>query len=78
MSTAQIQPAKKLSNLQLELLKLYAHNVSEEDLLTIKKLLSPYFLKKAISEANQVWDAKGYTNELMEEWITSKSKDLKI
>jgi len=78
MSTAQIQPAKKLSNLQLELLKLYAHNVSEEDLLTIKKFLSPYFLKKAISEANQVWDARGYTNELMEEWIASKSKDLKI
>ncbi len=77
MSNAQIQPAKKLSNLQLELLKLYARGVADEDLVVIKRFLARYFLKKTVEEANKVWDAAGYTNELMEEWRNSKSKALK-
>ena len=35
-----------LSPLQLELLKIYAMNHSEEDLLEIKKMLGQYFAKK--------------------------------
>jgi hypothetical protein len=35
------------SNLQKELLKLYANNVSEEDLLQIRLLISNYFADKA-------------------------------
>ncbi len=58
-----------LSNLQLELLKLYAHNVSDEDLLVIKHYLAQYFINRAIQEADQVWVDKGYDNKLMEEWI---------
>ncbi len=77
MSTTQIQPAKKLSNLQMELLKLYAKDVSDEDLLVIKKFLSKYFLDKAVQEANHAWDAKGYTEALMAEWRKTKSSDLK-
>ncbi len=57
-----------LSNLQLELLKIYAHNVSEEDLLAIKRYLAQYFLNKAIQEADQIWAEKGYDNNLMEKW----------
>lgn len=58
-----VQP---LSNMQLELLKLYANNVSDEDLLAIKRLLAKFFMQKAIKEADKVWDEKGYTNETME------------
>ena len=35
--------AGNLSNLQLELLKLYADDVSEEDLRQIKQLIASYF-----------------------------------
>lgn len=41
---------RTLSNLQLELLKLYAHNIDEQDLLAIRQLIGLYFAEKA-SEA---------------------------
>ncbi|HRI59480.1 MAG TPA: hypothetical protein PK228_07145 [Saprospiraceae bacterium] len=47
------------NNVQLELLKLFADNVPEEDLLAIKELISRYFFEKAKNEADQIWDAKG-------------------
>ncbi len=58
-----------LSNLQLELLKLYATNLPEEDLLNIKRLLARYFMKKAIQNADAIWDECGYTNDLMQKWV---------
>jgi hypothetical protein len=36
-----------LSNLQLELLKLYANNISENQLIEIKLLLANYFAQQA-------------------------------
>jgi len=47
------------NNVQLELLKLFADNVPEEDLLAIKELISRYFFEKAKNEADQIWEAKG-------------------
>jgi hypothetical protein len=53
------------SNLQLELLKLYATNVPEADLLEIKRFLARFFMKKAITEADEIWDERQYTPELI-------------
>jgi hypothetical protein len=58
-----------LSNLQQELLKLYAANVEEADLLHIKKYLANYFADKAIKGADKIWDEKGYTNDTMNQWL---------
>ena len=60
---------RPLSNLQLELLKLYSSDISEEDLLHIKRYLAKFFAFKAIGQADQVWDEKGYTNDTMEQWL---------
>lgn len=61
------QPALKqpFSNLQLELLKLYAANVSDEDLLAIKKWLAKYFFEKAKDAADKAWDEKGFDEETL-------------
>jgi hypothetical protein len=56
MSTASIP----LSNIQLELLKLYSTNIPETDLLEIKRYLAKFFMKKAIAEADKTWDEQGY------------------
>ena len=64
----------KFTNLQLELLKLYSMNLTDEELMEIKSLLAKYFMKKAIAGANQVWDEKGYSNELMDEWLKTKMR----
>jgi hypothetical protein len=52
-----------LTNLQLELLKIFSRTVSEKDLLEIKKTLSQYFAKKAINAADKVWDEKGWSKK---------------
>ncbi|GAB3994483.1 hypothetical protein GCM10028807_32430 [Spirosoma daeguense] len=62
-------PTPPLSNLQMRLLKLYAHQVSDEDLLAINQRIVDYFAEKATKAANDVWDKKGYSDELMDEWL---------
>jgi hypothetical protein len=65
-----------LSNIQQELLKLYSSNIADADLLNIKQYLAKYFSMKAISEADSIWEQKGYTNDLMSEWLNqSKHSD---
>lgn len=58
-----------LSNLQLELLKLFAHNVTDEQLLDIKDMLAQYFAQQAIQEADKIWEQKGYSQDTMEKWL---------
>ena len=44
----------KLSNLQLELLKLFSYGVNDDDLKVIKNFLTKYFAEKAMDEADKV------------------------
>lgn len=55
--------SQPLTNLQLELLKLYAREVPESDLLEIRRLLAGYFMKKATTLADQIWDEKGLNED---------------
>ena len=48
MAIQELKPS--FSNVQLELLKLYASGVSDEDLQEVKQLLSDYFARKANDE----------------------------
>jgi hypothetical protein len=47
-----------MSNLQLELLRLYGNGVSEENLLEIKTILAKYFADKATDAMDKVWKKK--------------------
>jgi len=60
--TTQTIP-QPFTNLQLELLKIYARRVPEQDLLEIRRLLAQFFMDKASDLADQVWDEKGLTEE---------------
>ena len=55
-----------LSNIQLEMLKLFADNLPDNELLEIKKLLVEWRFRKLKEAANKVWDEKGMTAEDME------------
>jgi hypothetical protein len=61
---------KPLSNLQIELLQLYSQNVSEEDLIAIKRLLARYFADRASDEMDKLWEEEGWTNDTMDEWLS--------
>ena len=66
--------AQPLSNLQHELLKLYAANVNDADLQHIKSYLANYLANKAINEADNIWDNKGYSNKTMDQWLNEDDK----
>ncbi|MCB9333914.1 MAG: hypothetical protein H6574_22900 [Lewinellaceae bacterium] len=61
-----------LSNLQLELLKAFSHQLSEQDLLQVRALLAAFFAKKSIEIANKVWDEEGWTPEKVDQLLHSK------
>ena len=61
--------AQPLTNLQLELLKLYSTNLDKKDLVEIKRILAKYFAQRAIKEADKIWEEKGLSNDDMEKWL---------
>jgi hypothetical protein len=71
-----MQASSSISNIQQELLKLYAANIAEADLLQIKRYLAKYFASKAIAEANRIWDEKNYSNGTMNEWLNENKKSV--
>ena len=62
-------PAPPLSNIQIELLKLYSVGVSDEILLEFKKTMSKILTQKLRDEADRVWIEKGYSEKNINEWL---------
>ncbi|MEA5460178.1 hypothetical protein VB796_14065 [Arcicella sp. LKC2W] len=60
--------AQKLTNLQLELVKLFSYKIAENQVLEIKQLLSNYFADKATEEMDRLWEENNWTEETMKEW----------
>ncbi len=61
--------AAPLSNVQLELLKLFSTNMSDGELAELRTVLANFYAEKAILKADQIWDEKGFSNELMDTWL---------
>jgi hypothetical protein len=57
----------KLSNLQLELLNIYANGVTDEQLTDIKTLLAKYFAEQIKIRTTQIWQDKNYSAQTMHE-----------
>ena len=65
--------AKRLSELQLELLKIYSFNPSNEDLIQIKAMLGKYFANKLTANVQKSIEDKNISNEDLENWLNEKS-----
>ena len=63
------EPSEPLTDLQLELLKLYNTGVTAEELRQVRRLLGRYFGQKAIRAADGVWDERGLKDEDMDAWL---------
>ena len=61
--------AKKLTSLQLELLKVYSFNPSEEELVQIKGILGKFFAKRLISNVNTSIKENNISDEDLEKWL---------
>lgn len=62
-----------LNNVQMELMKLFSTGLNDNDLADLKGVLAKFYSDKAISQANEIWDQKGLTNEDMDKWLNQKS-----
>lgn len=62
-------PAQPLTNLQQEILKLYAQQASENDLLNIRALIGEYFAQRLTKLADQAWQQQGWTEQTMYNWL---------
>ncbi|GAB4031755.1 hypothetical protein [Spirosoma gilvum] len=60
---------QKLSALQLDLLKIYSFQPSEEDILAVRKMLATYFSEKLTGEIQQAIDQQGITESDLDQWL---------
>jgi hypothetical protein len=58
-----------LSNVQVELLKLYSTGIGDEQLLEIKELIANYLFEKSVTQADKLWEEKGYNKETINQWL---------
>ena len=53
-----------LSNLQVELLKLFNTNIPNEQLIEIRKMIGKYLLQNARNKATKIWDKKKMNDKM--------------
>lgn len=71
METIARQP---LSNLQLELLKVFSHQLNDEEVVDLKKMLVTFFAQRAISQANKTWDKEGWNDTDVDRMLATKMR----
>ena len=71
--TRQLEPTK-FTSLQLELLRLFAVNPAENELVEIKDMLAKYFMRKAINQIAQIEAKRGTTDEDLDKWLADENQ----
>ena len=61
-----IAASNKMTNLQLELLKIFKYNLPESQLVEVRELLSTYFTSKIDSEMDKVCKEKEWSISTIE------------
>lgn len=57
-----------MTNLQLELLKIYSFDISDKQLEDIKGLLANYFAEQVSSEMDDLFESNNWGEEKIKEW----------
>ncbi len=57
-----------LNNAQLEIIKMFRKDQTEEELLELKQVLSEYLANKLIKAIEEESVEKGYTREIVDSW----------
>ena len=71
--TRLLEPTK-FTTLQLELLRLFAVNPAENDLVEIKDMLAKYFMRQAINQIAQIEAKRGTTDEDLDKWLADENQ----
>jgi hypothetical protein len=60
---------RPLTNMQMELLKIFAIDLSEEELADIRTVLAKHFADRLSRRVDEIWEEKGLTQADMERWL---------
>lgn len=63
------QSSKKLSALQLELLKIYSFNPTEEELLELKNILARFFAHRFAEKVGAAAKARNISDKDLDKWL---------
>ena len=69
-----IQASTKLSQLQLELLKIYSFNPTEEELKQVKEILAKFFAKRFTERVANAAEKKGITDNDLDQWLNESAQ----
>jgi len=66
--------SNKLSNIQVELLKLFSTNLNEKDLSELKQQLANFYANKSIQLADNFWNENQLNDDIMDKWINEQKQ----
>lgn len=72
-TTAQLP----FTNVQLELLKTFSHQLPDNELLELRKTLALFFAQRLVIQADEVWNNKNWTNETIDNMLHTKMRKSK-
>ena len=64
--------AQLFTNVQLELLKVFSHQVEDTALLELRQMLAQFFAQRVIAAADTAWDENGWTDADVDRLLTTK------
>ncbi len=70
MNNLSVNPP--LSNIQLELLKLFSNNIPERHLAELKNLIARFLLEKARDKADSIWEERGYSDSMLQQILNKE------
>lgn len=66
-----------LSNVQLELMKMFSHDLNDDDLVSLKRTLANFFAEKASDEMDKLWDENNWSDQTMDKWLEGDEDTVK-
>jgi hypothetical protein len=66
---SEIQSTTELTNVQSQLLKMFAYNLPDEEWVDLQKTLAHFFAQRIRKRTGQIWIERGYTNTTMNNWL---------
>jgi hypothetical protein len=72
MENTQMHPNPRLSSLQLELLKVYSFDPSENELIEIKKILAKFFADRLSTMVDKAVEIKWITQLEIDNWLNDE------
>ncbi|MDR3093495.1 MAG: hypothetical protein LBU62_02485 [Bacteroidales bacterium] len=63
--------ATTLNPTQLHLLQMFSHLKDEQNLYELREVLHDYYCRKVEEESKLIWNEKGLSNEIMNEWLNT-------